>query len=71
MHHVPEHLHSHLLILLSPPAVEGNEIIQLFKIGKLFHSEQYVVGEHWPQASLSSHPVPATLLQSDTTQLKS
>lgn len=71
MHHVPEHLHSHLLILLLPPAVGGNWIIQLFRIGNIFHSEQYVVGEHWPQAFFGSHPVPATLLQSDTTQLKS
>lgn len=71
MHHVPEHSHSHLPILLSPPAVEGNWIIQLFRIGNIFHSEQYVVGEHWPQAFFGSHPVPAMLLQSDTTQFKS
>lgn len=44
MHHVPEHLHSHLLALLSLTAVDGNWIMQLVGIGSIFHSEQCVCG---------------------------
>lgn len=47
MHYVPEHLHSHLLTLLSLTAVDGNWIMQLAGIGNIFHSEQYVVSEDW------------------------
>lgn len=56
MHHVLEHLHSHLLALLSLTAIDGNWIMQLVGIGNIFHSEQYVVDEDWPQAFLISHP---------------
>lgn len=45
MLHVPEHLHSHLLTLLSLTAIDGNWIMQLVRIWNIFHSEQYVVGE--------------------------
>lgn len=48
MHHVPEHLHSHLLALLSLTAMDGNWIMQLVGIRNIFHSEQNVVGEDWP-----------------------
>lgn len=45
MHHVPEHLHSHLLALLSLTAVDGNWIKQWAGIGNIFHSEQNLVSE--------------------------
>ena len=48
MYHVPELLHSHLLTLLSPAAMDRNWIMQLVGIGNIFHSEQYVVGVDWP-----------------------
>lgn len=48
MHHVPEHLHSHLLTLLSLTAMDGYWIMQLVGIGSIFHSEQYAVDENRP-----------------------
>lgn len=65
MHHVLQHLHSHLLALLSFTAVDRNWMMQLVWIGNIFHSEQYVVGEDWPSASLSPHAFHASIIRNN------